>query len=45
MKETVLAVFGGRSTEHEVSCKSVVNIVKNINTDKYDVVLVGITKE
>lgn len=45
MKETLLAVFGGRSTEHEVSCKSVVNIVKNINTDKYDVVLVGITKE
>lgn len=45
MKETLLAVFGGRSTEHEVSCKSVVNIVKNINTEKYDVVLVGITKE
>ena len=45
MKETLLAVFGGRSTEHEVSCKSVVNIVKNIDTDKYDVVLVGITKE
>lgn len=45
MKQTLLAVFGGRSTEHEVSCKSVVNIVKNINKDKYDVVLVGITKE
>ena len=45
MKETLLAVFGGRSTEHEVSCKSVVNIVKNIDKDKYDVLLVGITKE
>ncbi len=45
MKQTLLAVFGGRSTEHEVSCKSVVNIVKNINEEKYDVVLVGITKE
>ncbi|OON85092.1 D-alanine--D-alanine ligase A [Oribacterium sp. C9] len=45
MKETLLAVFGGRSTEHEVSCKSVVNIVKNINIDKYDIVLVGITKQ
>lgn len=45
MKKTLLAVFGGRSTEHEVSCKSVVNIVKNIDTEKYDVVLVGITKK
>ena len=45
MKKTLMAVFGGRSTEHEVSCKSVVNIVKNINKEKYDVLLVGITKE
>lgn len=45
MKKTLLAVFGGSSTEHEVSCKSVVNIVKNIDADKYDVVLVGITKQ
>ncbi|SFG26949.1 D-alanine--D-alanine ligase family protein [Oribacterium sp. WCC10] len=45
MKKTLLAVFGGRSTEHEVSCKSVVNIVKNIDRDKYDILLVGITKQ
>ena len=45
MKQTLLAVFGGRSTEHEVSCKSVVNIVNHIDPDKYDVVLVGITKD
>ena len=45
MKQTLLAVFGGRSTEHEISCKSVVNIVGNIDTEKYDVILAGITKE
>lgn len=45
MKQTLLAVFGGRSTEHEISCKSVVNIVKNIDPDRYDVLLCGITKE
>ena len=45
MKQTLLAVFGGRSTEHEISCKSVVNIVRNIDTEKYDVLLAGITKE
>lgn len=45
MKQTLLAVFGGRSTEHEISCKSVVNVVKNIDTDRYDIVLAGITKE
>ena len=44
MKRCLLAVFGGRSSEHEVSCKSVVNIVKNVPQD-YEVVLAGITKE
>lgn len=45
MKKTLLAVFGGASTEHEVSCKSVQNVVKNIDKDKYDIILVGITKK
>ncbi len=45
MKRTLLAVFGGRSSEHEVSCKSVVNIVKNVNPEDYEVLLCGITKE
>ncbi len=45
MKKTLLAIFGGRSTEHEISCKSVVNIVKNVDPELYDVLLVGITKE
>lgn len=45
MKQTLLAIFGGNSSEHEVSCKSVCNIVKNVDKDSYDVILVGITKD
>jgi len=45
MKQILLAVFGGRSTEHEISCKSVQNIVKNVDQEKYDIILAGITKE
>ncbi len=45
MKENILVIFGGRSTEHEVSCKSCVNVVDCIDTQKYNIILVGITKE
>ncbi len=38
-------IFGGRSAEHEISLLSVQNIVASINTDKYDVFLIGIDKE
>ena len=45
MKKNCLVLFGGQSTEHDVSCMSVQNIVPAINTSFYDVILVGITKE
>lgn len=45
MKQTLAVVFGGQSSEHEVSCMSVQNVINNINTDKYELVLIGITKE
>ena len=35
-------LFGGRSAEHEVSLQSAMNI---IDTDKYEVVLIGIDKK
>ncbi len=38
-------IFGGRSAEHEVSLMSARSVLKAINKDKYDVTLVGITKE
>ncbi len=45
MKKQVAVIFGGKSSEHDVSCVSVVNVVKGFNKDKYEVTLIGITKE
>lgn len=44
-KKNILVLFGGRSSEHEVSCMSVQNVIRCIDTDKYNIILVGITKE
>jgi len=44
-KLNLLVLFGGQSSEHEVSCVSVQNVVLNVDTDRYEVLLVGITKE
>lgn len=38
-------IFGGKSSEHEVSCKSAYNILKNLNKEKYEIIKFGITKE
>lgn len=38
-------LFGGKSAEHEVSCISANSIYNNIDTDKYEVYLIGITRE
>ena len=43
-KKRIMVVFGGASSEHEVSRKSAFSILTNLNKDKYDVVTVGITK-
>ena len=45
MKKKVLVLFGGVSSEHDVSLKSASSVMKNIPTDKYDIVAMGITKE
>lgn len=45
MKESILLLFGGQSSEHEVSLKSVTTIVNNIDNEKYEVYPVGITQE
>lgn len=41
----VAVIFGGMSSEHEISCLSVINVVRGLNKDKYEVSLIGITKE
>lgn len=45
MKKKVCVLFGGESTEYEISLKSAYSILQYINKDKYDVITVGITKE
>ena len=44
-KMCVALLFGGMSSEHEVSRVSVGNFVRNIDRTKYEVITVGITKE
>lgn len=44
-KIKVAVIFGGMSTEHEVSLVSATNIIQNIPSDKYEVIPVGITKK
>lgn len=44
-KIRVAVLAGARSTEHEVSLVSAYNIAKAINRDKYDVYVVGISKD
>ena len=44
-KKTVCILFGGQSSEHEVSRVSAHSVIKNLNKDKYDIVIIGITKE
>lgn len=44
-KTTVAVLFGGCSTEHEVSRVSAASVIQNIPGNKYDVVMLGITKD
>lgn len=44
-KMNVGIIFGGQSSEHEVSRISAEAIIKNISKDKYNLFLIGITKQ
>ncbi len=44
-KKCVCLLFGGKSTEYEVSLRSVCSVLENIDRDAFDVITVGITKE
>ena len=41
----IAILYGGKSSEHEVSLRSATAVVQNINTDKHNIHLIGITKE
>ena len=44
-KTTVAVIFGGVSSEHDISLLSAASVLNNISREKYNVVCVGITKD
>ncbi len=45
MKKQLAVIFGGQSSEHDVSCVSAANIIEGIDKEKYEIHKIGITKE
>lgn len=43
-KKRIAVIFGGNSTEYEVSLQSAFSVFQNINTDKFDVLPIGISR-
>lgn len=43
-KKRIAVIFGGNSTEYEVSLQSAYSVLKNINTDAFDIFPIGITR-
>lgn len=44
-KLKIAVLFGGRSSEHEVSRVSAASVIQNLSAEKYDITRIGITKE
>ena len=44
-KKCIAVIFGGKSSEHEVSRVSASYVISQIPTEKYEIVTIGITKE
>lgn len=45
MKKTVAVIFGGASSEYNVSLASASSVLKNINKNKYHILMIGITRD
>lgn len=43
-KKKIAVIFGGNSTEYEVSLQSASSVFENINTNKFNVIPIGITR-
>ncbi len=43
--KNLLVIFGGRSSEYEVSLRSGASVIRNVPKDKYNVITLGITKD
>ncbi len=44
-KKRVCLIFGGKSTEYEVSLRSVCSVLANIDREAFEIITVGITKD
>ena len=42
--KSIVILFGGISSEHEVSCVSAASVLEHIDREKYDIRTIGITK-
>jgi D-alanine-D-alanine ligase len=45
MKKSIVVIFGGQSSEHDVSVVSAANIIEGLDREKYEIHKIGITKE
>ena len=45
MKRSLCILFGGASSEHAVSLRSAASVISHLNTEKYDLSTVGITRD
>lgn len=44
-KKVIAIIFGGRSSEHEISCVSAGGVLAALDKSKFEVVLIGITRD
>lgn len=45
MRLKIAIIFGGQSKEHEISLASAAFVIRNIDRSKYDIYLIGITRD
>ena len=44
-QKTVVVLFGGHSTEYEVSLQSAYSVIESLDPEKYHIILLGITRQ
>ena len=44
-KKRIAVIFGGCSTEYEVSLQSACSVLSNLELEKYEVIRIGITRQ
>lgn len=45
MKKKVTFLFGGDSSEHDISCISAANVIRNVDRERYDINAIGISRD